>query len=82
MLLMIGLRGLWGSESIFSYVDFFFQIDFFFKDGKSKKRKQTLKEFQTAENQPPSKILKHVCTRWLSLGTLPAKAHHKLDSPS
>lgn len=40
--------------------------DIFYYLEKSKKRKQSLKSFQDDSAQ---KILKHVCTRWLSLGT-------------
>lgn len=43
-------------------------IDIYYYLEKSSKRKQALKELQEKLNLPVQKILKHVPTRWLSLG--------------
>lgn len=42
--------------------------DIFYYLEKSKKRKQSLQQFQQLCDVDTKKILKHVCTRWLSLG--------------
>lgn len=43
-------------------------IDIFYYLEKSAKRKESLKKFQALHGEESKKILKHVCTRWLSLG--------------
>eukprot|EP00057_Strongylocentrotus_purpuratus_P015562 XP_011670036.1 PREDICTED: SCAN domain-containing protein 3-like [Strongylocentrotus purpuratus] len=43
-------------------------IDIYYHLEKSSKRKQEFKSFQAKENLPQHKIIKHVSTRWLSLG--------------
>ena len=43
-------------------------IDIYYFLDKSAKRKQTLRKFQTLYSSSVHKILKHVSTRWLSLG--------------
>lgn len=43
-------------------------IDVFYYLEKSIKRKERLQKFQNLHNKETNKILKHVCTRWLSLG--------------
>ena len=43
-------------------------IDIYYFLYKSAKRKQTLRKFQTLYSSSVHKILKHVSTRWLSLG--------------
>lgn len=43
-------------------------IDIYYYLEKSVKRKEHLKHFQELHNTEIRKILKHVCTRWLSLG--------------
>jgi hypothetical protein len=43
-------------------------IDIYYYLQKSSKRKEKLKVFQELHNSETKKILKHVCTRWLSLG--------------
>lgn len=43
-------------------------VDIFYYLNKSSKRKESLKHFQELHNKEAQKILKHVCTRWLSLG--------------
>lgn len=45
-----------------------FLVDIFFYLEKSEKRKEKLKQFQKLYDTEVRKILKHVCTRWLSLG--------------
>lgn len=44
-------------------------VDIYYYMNKSAKRLQKLKEFQTLSGVNQRKILKHVSTRWLSLGT-------------
>ena len=43
-------------------------VDVYFYLEKSSKRKQEFKDLQTKAGVPMHKILKHVSTRWLSLG--------------
>lgn len=43
-------------------------VDIYYYLEKSSKRKEKLKRFQQIHNTETRKILKHVCTRWLSLG--------------
>ncbi len=43
-------------------------IDIFYYLNKSIKRKKALRKFQCLHDKEMQKILKHVCTRWLSLG--------------
>ena len=43
-------------------------VDVFYYFDKSAKRKDELKQFQELCSQPYRKILKHICTRWLSVG--------------
>lgn len=43
-------------------------VDIFYYLQKSVKRKEKLKLFQQLHNSETKKILKHVCSRWLSLG--------------
>lgn len=45
-----------------------FLVDIFYYLEKSAKRKESLKQFQLLHDKETKKILKHVCTRWLSLG--------------
>ncbi|KFM77998.1 hypothetical protein X975_25813, partial [Stegodyphus mimosarum] len=56
-------------------------IDAFFYLEKSVKRKENLKNFQELCSGETRKILKHVCTRWLSLGrVLGSLANQKDDN--
>lgn len=43
-------------------------VDIFYYLQKSAKRKEKLQSFQALHNKEAKKILKHSCTRWLSLG--------------
>ncbi|XP_071033051.1 SCAN domain-containing protein 3-like [Parasteatoda tepidariorum] len=43
-------------------------VDIYYYLNKSAKRKDALKHFQALHDKEAHKILKHVCTRWLSLG--------------
>lgn len=43
-------------------------VDIFYYLEKSEKRKEKVREFQKLHDTDVKKILKHVCTRWLSLG--------------
>ncbi|XP_063966229.1 uncharacterized protein LOC135156785 [Lytechinus pictus] len=55
-------------------------IDIFYHLEKSSKRKQSFKAHQEKTGAPPHKILKHVSTRWLSLGHCIARLLEQWDA--
>nr|XP_042908049.1 glutamine synthetase cytosolic isozyme-like [Parasteatoda tepidariorum] len=54
-------------------------VDIYYYINKSAKRKDALKHFQALHDKEVHKILKHVCTRWLSLGRILSRLMEQWD---